>query len=173
MNKKEYEKAESYYLKAIESGDNDALNNLGVLYFIQAKNINEALSLVQKSDNYQNDLDSRHTLATVLLWKEDFTQSYEKFIEFLEYDGSLEFEEDIILYLTLLISKGQYYKAKEFMEMPKYQLKERYKSIWYALMTFMQEDFPHEGKKMGGELAESVAEVLVEIERLGVKYAIA
>ena len=29
---KEYEKAEEYYLKAIDAGDNNALNNLRILY---------------------------------------------------------------------------------------------------------------------------------------------
>ena len=58
-----------------------------------------------------------------------------------------------------------------FGKIPEYQLKERYKPIWYTLMTLMQDDFPHEVKKMGSELKGTVDEVLEEIERLRVKYA--
>ncbi|MFA6191300.1 MAG: hypothetical protein WC665_03010 [Sulfurimonas sp.] len=58
-------------------------------------------------------------------------------------------ENSIILYLTLLLSKGQFYKAKEFFEMEKYQLKDRYKPIWYALMKLMEKEFPDEIKKWG------------------------
>jgi len=169
---KKYEKAEEYYLKAIENGDNDALNSLSWFYFEQTINSDESLSLIEKSYIYQQGFYNTHTLAVVLLWKEGFSKSYEKFLEWLEYDDALESEEDVILYLNLLISKGQYYKAKEFFEIEKYQLKDRYKPIWYALMKLMEKEFPNEIKKMGSELKESVEEVLKEIERLKVKYTL-
>ena len=50
--------------------------------------------------------------------------------------------------------------------------KEEYKPIWYALMTLMQDEFPHEIKKMGSELQESVDEVLKKVEEYKVKYAV-
>jgi len=167
---KEYKKAEAYYLKAIESGDNKSLNNLSWLYFEQAYNHNEAIALTYKGYDKQKELFSPYTLAIILLWNEEFTESYQKFLEYLKYHN--KDEKPITIYLNLLISKEQYHKAKEFMEMPEYQLKERYKSIWYALMELMKDEYPNEIKKMGSELRESVDEVLVEIERLGVKYAI-
>jgi len=169
---KEYEKAEEYYLKAIESGDNIALNNLSVLYSAQAKNINEAVKLAQKYYRSYKNTYSTYTLAIILLWHEDFIESYKTIFEFLEYDSTVEHKDGMILYLNLLIAKEQYHKAKEFLEMPKYQLKERYKAIWYALMELMQDEFPNEIKKMGSELRESVDEVLLVIERLAEKYAI-
>ena len=110
--------------------------------------------------------------AVALLSLEDFSKSYEKFLEWLSYDNAVDSEEDVMVYLTLLIAKGQLYKAKEFMEFPEYQLKERYKPIWYALMTLMQDDFPIEIKKMGSELKETVDEVLAHIEEMRVKYAV-
>ncbi len=39
-------------------------------------------------------------------------------------------------------------------------------------MTLMQKEFPDEIKKMGSELKQSVDEVLIEIERLKLKYSI-
>jgi len=36
----------------------------------------------------------------------------------------------------------------------------------------MQDEFPHEIKKMGDELKESVDEILMEVEDLREKYAI-
>ena len=168
---KEYVKAEEYYLKAIESGDNGALNSLSWFYFEEGMKSDEALSLIERSYKIEQIFYNTHTLSIILLWREEFSKSYEKFIEWLEYDNALESEDDVILYLNLLLSKGQYYKAKEFFEMEKYQLKDRYKPIWYALMTLLKKEFPDEIKKMGSELQESVDEVLVEIERLKAKYA--
>jgi hypothetical protein len=39
-------------------------------------------------------------------------------------------------------------------------------------MKLLEKEFPDEIKKMGSELAESVEEILLEIERLKIKYAI-
>ncbi len=174
-----YQKAEEYYLKAIENGNNNALYNLSWFYFEQAVKSDEALALAQKSYTNEQNFYSTYALSTVLLWREEFSKSYEKFLEWLEYDDALEtdddaleMEDDVIMYLNLLLSKGQFYKAKEFFEMEKYQLKERYKPIWYALMELLEKEFPDEIKKMGSELSESVDEILLEIERLKIKYAI-
>jgi hypothetical protein len=35
----------------------------------------------------------------------------------------------------------------------------------------MQKEFPHEIKKMGSELKETVAEILKEVEGMKIKYA--
>ena len=166
----EYEKAEEYYLQAIDSGDNDALNSLSWLYFEKGIESEKSLSYAYNSYKNKPTFYNTYILAVVLLWKEEFSKSYDKFLEFLAYDNAVEMEDGIIIYLNLLLSKGQFYKAKELFEMENYQLKERYKPIWYALMKLMEQEFPNEIKKMGSELAQSVDEVLVEIEKLKIKY---
>jgi len=169
---KEYSKAQAFYLKAIESGNNNALINLSWLYFEQALNINKAITLVSESYKKSKNYGNTHSFATILLWSEDFSKSDEKFLEWLEYDNALDNKAYITLYLNLLLAKGQFYKAKALFEMPEYELKNRYKPIWYALMNLMQDEFPHEIKKMGGELKESVDEILIEVEAMREKYAI-
>jgi len=169
---KEYKKAEEYYLKAIESGDTDALNGLSWYYFERSIKKEKALRYIKENYTDAKNYYNIHTFAVIELWLENFSKSYEKFLEWLEYGELVENDADVSIYLNLLISKGQLYKAKEFLEMPEYQLKERYKPIWYALMRLMQDDFPHEIKKMGSELKDTVDEVLEEIERLRVKYAL-
>ncbi|MFT5661337.1 MAG: tetratricopeptide (TPR) repeat protein [Sulfurimonas sp.] len=167
---KDYKKVEEYYLKAIESGDDNALNSLSWYYFEESKNLSDSLKLVKKSYVNVKHYHNTHTLSIIYLWAEEFKNSYEKFIEWLDYDEALDSENDVIVYLNLLIAKGQYFKAKEFFEIEKYQFKDRYKPIWYALMTLMQDEFPNEIKKMGSELTQSVGEILEEIERLRKKY---
>jgi len=115
-----------------------------------------------------NDKDKLLDYSITLLQEENFQKSYEIFHLFINKD----IINCINIYLSLLISKGQLYQAKKFLEMPEYQLKERFKPIWYALMTLMQDEFPHEIKKMGSELQESVDEVLKEIEVYKEKYTI-
>ena len=168
----EYEKAEYYYLRAIETENNYASIFLTLLYFEQSKNSKLSLELIQKSYETSQDYVNTHTLATILLWNEKFAESYVKFEEWMEYEGALESLNDISEYLNLLISKGQYYKAKEYFENEKYQLKDKLKPIWYALMTLMQDEFPNEIKKMGSELQTSVDDILKTIEQLKQKYKI-
>jgi len=169
---KKYIEAEKYYIEALNAGDDDVLKNLLWDYFLLARNFDNAKLLIDKYQTKTKNYFSIHIYAIIFLWIEEFSKSYEKFLEWLEYENAIESGEDVTVYLTLLISKGQFYKAKEFMELPEYQLKERYKPIWYALMTLMQDDFPIEIKKMGSELKETVDEVLAHIEEMRVKYAI-
>jgi tetratricopeptide (TPR) repeat protein len=167
-----YDKAEECYFKAIESGNNGASNGLVWLYFQLGKNLEKSLSLSQEIYEKEKVFHTTYALAIIYLWAEKFQESYEKFIEWLEYSESLEHQEFMIVYINLLIAKGQYYKAKEFFEMEKYKLKDRLKPIWYALMYLMQNDFPHEVKKMGSELRQSLDDVLLEIEHMREKYSI-
>ncbi len=169
---KEYEKAEYYYLKAMETENNYALIFLTLLYFEQSKNSKLSLELIQKSYDVNKEYINTHTLATILLWNEEFSKSYEKFEEWMEFEGALESLNDISEYLNLLIAKGQYYKAKEYFENEKYQLKDKLKPIWYALMTLMQDEFPNEIKKMGSELQTSVDDIVKRIAELEQKYKI-
>jgi TPR repeat protein len=170
---KQFGKAEEYYLKAIEKEVVSAANSLSWCYFKQGKNIEKALRLISEDYLHDQNYQNTHTFALMLLWAEDFSDSYEKFSLWLNYPNAEPDEIDIFLYLNLLMAKKQLYKAKEILEMPEHQLKDKYKPIWYALMTLMQDEYPHEITKMGSELQESVDEVLQEIEELKNKYTLA
>lgn len=170
--KEDYRKAEEYYLKAIDAGNNDALNSLSWMYFTQGKEKNKSLELIERFYKIKKEYANTHTYAVVLLWNEEFSKSYEKFEEWMEFEGAMESLADISDYINLLIAKGQYYKAKEYFENEKYQLKDKLKPIWYALMTLMQDEFPNEIKKMGSELQESVDDILKTIKELNQKYKI-
>ncbi len=107
----------------------------------------------------------------VYFWFDEFKKSEDIFLQLLyEFDVNIELYSQVTMFFNLLMFKGQYYQAKQILEIPEYNLKEQYKSIWYALMTLMQDDFPHEIKKMGSELQESVNEVLKKVEEYKVKY---
>jgi len=161
--------AEKYIKKILEKHKMEVNTDQYIVYYLAiAKGLVRAKQMISDSIDDVNNL----IQASVSLWNEEFSLSYEKFIEHLDRKNHLKLEDNEDFYLTMLISKGQHYQAKKFLEMPEYQLKERYKPIWYALMTLMQDEFPHEIKKMGSELSESVDEVLKEIEIYKEKYAI-
>lgn len=86
-----------------------------------------------------------------------------KFLPFCEDSVILEI---LTKYIIKLSSKKQYNLAKELLELKEYNLKEKIKPIWFALMKLMEDEYPNEYKKMGSELESSVNEVLEEIEKL-------
>lgn len=173
LKQKQYNKAEEHFIKATNYGDNNALNLLlWHCYFEQVKNPSQALKLASNNDNANHSNEYTHTLAVIYLWNDEFAKSYEHFLTWLNCDNSQKQTNDVSIYLNLLIAKGQYYKAKDFFELPDYQLKDRYKPIWYALMSLMQDDFPNEIKNMGSELKESVNEILLEISKLQQTYSV-
>jgi len=164
---------DSKFLAEVSESDKEIIEKVLSLY--KDNRINEAIQLLIKSQkNYKDSKNYYNTyiFAIVLLWVEEFSDSYNKFLEWLEYDNALENEKGIRIYLNLLIAKGQLYKAKEFFEITEYQFKDRYKPIWYALMTLMQDEFPHEIKKMGSELKESVDEILQQVAEFQKKYSL-
>ena len=166
-----FDKAESYYLKAINAGISSAQECLVWLYFEKNHDLNKALQLVKTDYGQDPNFSNTYAYAVILLWTEHLSQSGKLFLQWLDMDGEHS-DYDITLYLTLLMAKKQFYKTKELLELPEHALKDKCKPIWYALMTLMQDDFPHELTKMGGELQESVDEILQQVAKFDKKYAI-
>ncbi|MCK5058890.1 MAG: ATP-binding protein [Candidatus Aminicenantes bacterium] len=70
-------------------------------------------------------------------------------------------------FFMLLMAKKQYSAALKIFNDSHLDLKERFKPTYYALMYFMQQERPNEYKRMGGELRETVDEIIKIIERFG------
>ncbi len=116
--------------------------------------------------------DVQNLLSLIYLINNKFDKSWKilkKWAMNNEFNTEILFDITIEEYCTIVLAKEQYYFLKNILEED--NLKEKYKPIWYALMTLMQDDFPHEIKKMGSELQESVDEVLRKVEEYKKKYA--
>lgn len=159
------------------------LSMLCSLYLLQGRSVDKAVSVARKAGviadspeyqtlamGFQDHLILIH--ATVKLWAEKFNESFDFFDKYLNSDPQTRHEDLISFFILLLMSKGQYQKAKHYFEKEEYQLKDRLKPIWFALMTLMQDEFPNEIKKMGSELQETVDEMLARVKRMESKYAI-
>jgi TPR repeat protein len=168
----DYEKAEKFYLMAVESGDIKVLNNLAWNYFELKKNKIGALEYATRAFNEKPNIHIAHTYSCILLWHNEIEKAIEISKEFLDKEESYtEFSKDIELFLLLLLAKKQYYFVLNLFKENKFEIQDRYKPIYYALMSLMQNEFPDEIKRMGSELEETVQEILQEIERLSKDYA--
>ena len=69
-----------------------------------------------------------------------------------------------------LQAKKQYHLTLKIFNENPYHLKDRFKPVYYALMSFMQKEYPNEYRKMGGELKQTVEEILQKIQQLAKDY---
>ena len=169
---KDIKKAEKYYLKAVDKDHADAMNNLAWLYFEMKKTKEKALRLAEKSYANQKSIYSAHTLSTILLWNNEIQRAIQISNNFLETEDALEnFPEDVVVFLMLLMAKKQYHLTlKIFRENP-HNLIDRFKPVYYALMHFLTDEFPNEYRRMGGELEETVKEIIDKIIQMEIDYS--
>jgi len=163
------------FLKNKKSKFEDELSESDVIIIkksvelIKSGDTKKALELLKKSNKSSKEIlfwigklepfgISGHIM--MLLREENYLESYNLFLS--ELDKEIN-NKDIEVCLLHFIIYGQYYKTKEFFEMSNYNLKERFKPIWFALMSFMKDE--NEMKKMGSELKESVDEIILIIEK--------
>lgn len=165
----DYKNSEKYLQKYFNWTNEELKRNILNLYLKKNK-YNERVKelLIEKCNPKEVSEEYMFFLFTMILIDlEHFSESYEREIEFLNF----EMEENIKLnyitvYINFLIIKKQYHLAKKLLELEEYNLKEKLKPTWYALMTYMQDEYPNEIKKMGSELQESVNEIIKNIEEL-------
>ena len=107
-----------------------------------------------------------------MLWNNEIQRAIEISNNFLETEEALEkFPDDMVLFLMLLMAKKQYHLALNIFRENPHHLKDRFKPVYYALMHFLMDEFPNEHKKMGGELEETVKEIIEKIKQMEYDYA--
>ena len=168
---KNLKKAEKFYLMAVEKGHASAMNNLALLYFQEKKSREKALEYAQKAFSNGKNIYTSPTYSMILLWNDDIEQAVSVADNFLADKESYEkFPQNINMILLLLMAKKQYHLALKIFNENPFQLKDRFKPIYYALMYFLQDEYPNEYRKMGAELKETVDEIIAEIKQLAKDY---
>ncbi|TYQ16598.1 UNVERIFIED_CONTAM: TPR repeat protein [Acetivibrio alkalicellulosi] len=161
---KDYKKAEEYYKKAEEQGNVGALNNLGILYYKVYKEYKKAEKYYKKAVERGN-IYGLANLGLMYLELDRFDKSIFEFERFLNKLEPHELEsEKITNYFLDLMAKKQYSSLLRLLKENSHNIKERYKPVYYALMYFMQDEFPLEFKKMGSELDETVKEIIKKVK---------
>jgi len=169
---KDYERAIQYYRLAVTTEHVQAMNNLAWLYFIKKMNKSDALQLltraVGKNDNPVND----YVFVMILLWNNQFEEARQRAQEFISSEEILtNFSAGIEPYLMLMIAKKQFEYLYRLFSENRYDIKDKYKPIYYALMYFMQDSAPDEYKRMGAELKQTVDEVIDQIYQMAIDYS--
>ncbi len=168
------ELAEKSFKEAIEKNALEAYNSLAWMYFSRKIKLKDAIEFAKKGIKVAPEEHIAHTLACILLWNNDFEESFKYFEMFNEYEDFLSSKEDWINYLLLLLAKNQYPFLYDYLTSEKAEtlhLKDRFKPIWYALMYYMKDQHPTEYLRMPPELKETVQEIIAKVEQMRVDYA--
>ncbi|MDX2370797.1 MAG: AAA family ATPase [Colwellia sp.] len=169
--------AEEYHIKSNEAGDKDAELNLADFYYsnTQTKNKTKALELAEKAMKENPSFDVECLYISILLWNNNFelaAQLMESLLSTIDLDDQGQ-ESELISLFTFFLAKGQTNLVDRWFKEPdlkKHNLKERFKPLYYALMSLMKDQYPNEILRMGSELSETVNEILEDIESMALLY---
>ena len=173
---KDYPQAIHFYQMAVDKGHAHAMFNLVWLYYEQAINKQDSLTLAQQSFLQEPNNARSHTLATVQLWNHQFKESLQQFKDFYQSLNKQtdekqinRFSDGMTDYLILLLSKQPLSADALFKQFP--ALKQQFKPVYYALMTLLKAQYPKEYLRMGSELEETVEDILKKVKEKAQKYA--
>ena len=169
---RDYDRAERYYHMAIEREHVGAMINLSWLYFIQKKNKKQAFDLLERAFKKEKKVSNSYVCAMVLLWNNNIDEAIIRSKEFMEDEDMVaNFSVGIQPYLMLLMAKKQYKYIHELFLENRFSIRDRFKPIYYALMSLIQDQYPDEFRRMGEELKLTVDEILQQIRQLAKDYA--
>jgi TPR repeat protein len=169
---RDYEKAKKYYNMAIKRGSTEGVNNLAWLYFIRKDGKATALSLLNRLNEKNMELSNSYVWSMILLWNNKFEKAIDKSREFIENERVItNFSRGIQPYLMMLIAKEQYEYTYNLFNNNKFNIRDKYKPIYYALMYFLRDTRPDEYIRMGSELKQTVDEIVDQIHQMQIDYA--
>lgn len=165
-----------------QSFNDDLISEITLRYFLSVDSSRKelALQLMNYTPDIINPSNPAHirlllSKKIIQMWNNLF-QGLEKLIPLKEFTvvrlSSKETGIDVaILFLHLLLAKKQYHTAYNYFQQEEWQLKDRFKPLYYATLYFLQDEYPTEFLRMGPELKETVDDVLAEVAQMAIDYA--
>jgi TPR repeat protein len=169
---KDINKAEEFYLKAIKKNNPTAMYNYAFVLFIKREKKKEALRLAKKSFAINKEFNRLYTFLIMLLWNDEIEEAVKAWeTELFKEEYISKNIKEISFLFNFFIAKQQYNFIYKLFTENQFELKERYKPIYFALLHFMSSKYDMERDKMGPELKETVDEIVENIKQLAKDYS--
>jgi TPR repeat protein len=166
---KDYANAERYYLLAAKKGHAGAMNGLAWVYFEQQQHKQKALHYAKQASDKEKTMYTAHTLACIYLWNNRPEEAVRVAQEFMyDKESYTAINQDILLYLMLLLAKQQYDYLTEYFEAPELNLQERFKPLYYAFLYHIHDPDYY---KRPPELIEPIGGIIGQVQRLAASYS--
>lgn len=168
---KDFKKAEHYYLMAVEKEDSGAMQNLALLYFDKKRNKFKALNLAKDAFEMEKDSESAGFYSIILLWNDEIEEALKLIKVFMENEEEILNNDELLKFILMfLLAKRQYHFTYKLFKENKFEIKDKFKPIYYALIYFMRDIYPDEYKKMGPELKQTVEEIINTVNQMSIDY---
>ncbi|GAB3767110.1 tetratricopeptide repeat protein [Spirosoma pomorum] len=162
---KNYNEAKHYYLNAIKYGDHESASLLAWMCFENKLDKQTALkyALMNNDNTY-----STYVLSSILLWNNQSDKALEKANNFLHDELFIRsMKKELLNYLILLCAKGQITFTQEYLENSAFQVLEKYKPLYYAVLKLLNHQ---EFLRMPNELEQIVDEIIATIKKIEIEY---
>lgn len=165
---KDYTKAEKYYLIAIKKGESNAMHNLSVLYFEENRSSSKCLTLINKALEIRWNINTALTKVVYLLWNGYTNEALIFTKELLNNKKDMQIEFVLFYFLVFKQTNALY----ELFNIEEYELKDKFKPYYFALLSLMKSEKPKEFMTMPPELEEPVNIILSNIAKEQQKYKV-
>ena len=147
------------------------MNNLAWLYYEMKKNKQKASKLINNAYNKEQNIYWAHTFILILLWGDEIERAIELYKKhFDKEEAQKDVNEMIQSILLMFIAKKQYNFVYKLFNENKFEIKNKYKPIYYALLTLMGDKQKDELRRMGDELQDTVDEIIEKTKQLEKDY---
>jgi len=145
-----FEKAEKYYLLAIEKGNANAMYNLALLYLLNNRNPSKSLKLIREYNINNSSQSSKELELIIEIWNGIFMNIDKKMGLILNHDD----KGDLSVFFEYLLILGQKNLLLSYFESEKYgkKLQEKYILFYYAILIL--------NNKMGDKILKIPTEVM-------------
>ncbi|GAB4010507.1 hypothetical protein GCM10028808_21580 [Spirosoma migulaei] len=161
---------------------------IAMRYFINRVNSRKliALKLAHSLPTISDIIDNLHNYKQYLIWLiiNLWNDNFKKIPYTIAFSGKELTNQEITgifsdfvvnkieeTYLKLLLAKKQYHTAYNYFQQEEWQLKDRFKPLYYATLFFLKDEYPTEYLRMGPELKETVDDILAEVAQMAIDYA--
>ncbi len=167
---KDFDKAEKYYLMAIEKDSADAMNNLAWLYYKLKKNKLIALEIQRRAFEKIKE-ECSATYLMILLWNDKIEEAIKLYFDFFEKEEVQKDVNELVNSIILMfLAKKQFNFVYKLFNENKFDIRDKYKPVYYSTLKLLGDGYSDEFKKMPQELTETVDEILKTVEQMAIDY---
>jgi len=153
-----------------ENEEIERLNKIACVHFYSKENKQKAIGLARKAYEKPGGDLVGHVFIIMLLWDNQIVEAKELCLRFFNQEEVYEDISVVSLLMELLMAKKQFHFLLKLFKENNFDIKDRFKAHYYVLMHFMRKDFPNEYLKMGGELKQTVEEIIAKTEKMAIDY---
>ena len=130
---------------AVEKGHSRAMNNLAWLYYQLKEGKKEALELQKVLDKKDHNINFIYTFIIVLLWNNEIEEAIRIYKDNYNNENvQKNVNESVSSIFLMLLAKKQYNFVYQLFSENKLDLKDKYKPIYFALLSLMGDEYKDE-----------------------------